>query len=81
MSEKETADEYAARMKVFIKNRQEFPLDELYRYAGKCIAWSPDGTSIVASAENFETLDRLVCESGYDPSHCVLSYVNDESTI
>jgi hypothetical protein len=29
MSEKQSIEEYAAQMRVFIRNRQEFPLDEL----------------------------------------------------
>lgn len=74
MIEKETIDEHAAQMKVF-------PLDELHKYAGKCIAWSPDGTSIVAGADDYDILDRAVCAAGYDPSRCVFSYVDGESSI
>jgi hypothetical protein len=76
MSEKETVEEMAARMRVFLPNRQKFPLEELAKYAGKCIAWSPDGTFIVASADDYETLDQLVEAAGYDPSRCVHSYVD-----
>lgn len=81
MSENHTADGYAARMKLFIKNRQEFPLDELDHYTGKCIAWSPDGTSVLASADDLDILDKLVRDLGHDPSQCVFSYVDGESTI
>ncbi len=81
MSEKQTIDEYAAQMGVFIKNRHEFPLDELSKYAGKCVAWSPDGTAIVVSADDFETLERLVDDSGHDPSRCVFSYIDDQAMI
>ena len=29
-------------MQKFLQNRQQFPLDELAKYSGKHIAWSPD---------------------------------------
>ena len=75
MSEQQSAEEYAAQMRLFIKNRQEFPLDELSKYAGKWIAWSPDGTAIVASTDDPDVLDALVGAAGHDPSRCVQSYV------
>src|SRR5205809_372346 len=55
MGEKDSIEAYAARMKVFLPNRQKFPLEELARYAGQCIAWNSDGTAIVASAPDYET--------------------------
>ncbi len=75
MSEKQTIDDYAAQMRVFIKNRHEFPLDELSKYAGKWIAWNPDGTAIVASTDDPDTLHDLILAAGQDPSRCVNSYV------
>ena len=75
MSEQQSAEEYAAQMRLFIKNRQEFPLDELSKFAGKSIAFSPDGTAIVASADEIDELIERVRAAGYDPSHCVISYV------
>lgn len=62
-------------MQDFLKNRQRFPSDQLARYAGKHIAWSPDGTSIVASDEDLFKLIAAVQASGYDPAECVLSAV------
>jgi hypothetical protein len=33
----------------FVKNRNAFPADELIRFTGQHVAWSPDGTRILAS--------------------------------
>lgn len=62
-------------MQEFLKNRQQFPLDELAKYAGKHVAWRPDGTSIVASADDLPQLIAAVKTSGNDPAECVLSAV------
>jgi hypothetical protein len=62
----------------FFKNRAKFPPEELEKYVGQYIAWSADGTRILASDEEplrlMETLDRL----GVDPGETVISYVPEE---
>jgi hypothetical protein len=60
----------------FEKNRVRFPLDELSKYAGLFIAWSPDGTRILASAETMEAVDQKLREAGIDPSQVVGDYVD-----
>lgn len=62
-------------MQQFIKNRNQFPLDELEEYSGKYVAWSPDGTRIVASADCLDDLAAAVEASEFDPQNCVLSSV------
>lgn len=62
-------------MQEFLKNRQQFPLDDLAKYAGQHVAWSPDGTSIVASADDLRKFISAVKASGNDPAECVLSSV------
>jgi hypothetical protein len=59
----------------FLKNRSQFPADELLKYAGKHVAWSPDGTKIIASADDLLTLDNAVKGSGYPVEECVVSAV------
>ena len=63
-------------MKVFIKNRSEIPPESLVKYGGQWVAWSQDGTHIVAaSAESEEDLSpagagrpcRLGTMVGYVP--------------
>ncbi len=79
MSEKETMEEFAARMGANLKARQEYPFNELCeKYAGKVFAWGPDGKTIVASADNDEALDEQVQAAGYDPSRCIYDAVDYE---
>jgi hypothetical protein len=40
-------------MQEFLQYRQQFAPEELERFAGKYVAWSPDGTRIIASDEDF----------------------------
>ena len=62
--------------KTFLKNRSAFPLEELVKYEGHWVAWSPDGAAILASSSVSEdALDDLVRAAGQDPSECVMSYV------
>jgi hypothetical protein len=63
-------------MKRFLDNRREFPAEELEQYAGQWIAWSPDGTRIVASsAESEEALLAALERAGEDPLAFVFDYV------
>lgn len=61
----------------FIKNRSEIPLEELDKYAGQWIVWSPDGTHIAAgSGESEEALIELLEKTGRDPSDYVFGYID-----
>ena len=62
-------------MQQFLTNRQQFPPSELTKYAGKYIAWSPDGTRILASDDDLEKVAAAVQDQGYDSSEIVLSSV------
>jgi Family of unknown function (DUF5678) len=58
------------------ENRSKFPLDELAKYWGKHVAFSPDGTRIVASGDSIdEVLDQLEA-AGIHFSQVVHSYVD-----
>jgi hypothetical protein len=68
-------------MKVFYENRNRFALEELAKYRGRYVAWSPDGSRIVASDEDELKLDEAIRAAGYDVSETVVSFVPDEDTI
>jgi hypothetical protein len=65
----------------FDKNRAAFPPEELLQYRGKDIAWSPDGTQVIASDTDLLNLIATVKELGYDPSDVVFSTVPDVDII
>jgi hypothetical protein len=78
MSSEEDLRTYAAKMGIFLKNRQAFPVEELMKYAGQWVAWSPDGTHIVAgSSESEEAVWGVVVAAGYDPHECVFSFMGE----
>jgi hypothetical protein len=62
-------------MHEFITNRNQFPPEELWQYAGKYIAWSPDGRSIIASADDQIELYEAIQALGYDSGEVVVSSV------
>jgi hypothetical protein len=62
-------------MHKFLENRRRFPPEELARYAGKYVAWSPDGTRIVACDEDLQRVAAAVVAQGFDPGEVVLSSV------
>jgi hypothetical protein len=65
-------------MKVFIKNRSEIPPESLVKYGGQWVAWSQDGTHVIAaSAESEEAVYRLLEQAGLDVSEHVIGYVPD----
>lgn len=65
----------------FIENRQKFPPEGLIPYAEKHIAWSWDGTHIVASADSDEELVEKVKGLGLNPSRVVYAYVDRPDTL
>jgi hypothetical protein len=52
--------------------------EELRQYAGKWIAWSADGTHVVAAAEDLLRLDELVRQAGEDPQLAGLERIEME---
>jgi hypothetical protein len=72
---------YMEKMRIFIKNRQAVPLEELDKYAGQWIAWSPDGTHVVAGAEDLDDVYKAVVAAGYDPQECVFGPADYDPSI
>ena len=63
------------------ENRNRFPAEELEKYRGQYIAWSLDGTRIIAHADDPDTLDALLLQLGDEGQRCVLSCFPEEDTI
>jgi hypothetical protein len=59
----------------FFENRRNFPPEQLLPYAGQHIAWSWDGSRILASDPDAEVLEQKLVEAGHDPQRVVFSYV------
>jgi len=68
-------------MQEFMKNRQQFPAEELWKYINKYVAWSPDGTKIIASDDDELRLDAAIRAAGYDSSEVLVSFVPDPDDI
>jgi len=62
-------------MQQYLKNRQQFRQEELERHAGRYVAWSPDGTQILASKDDPGRITEAAKALGHDPGETVISYV------
>lgn len=61
----------------FGENNERFPVEELWRHIGQHVAWSRDGTHLLAGAGSLDELFRKLDEAGIDLRHVVLDYVDD----
>ena len=61
--------------RTYAQNRRRFPPEELAKFAGKYVAFSLDGTCILASGATEEELEKELLANGIDPSQIVGSYV------
>ena len=64
-----------ADIEQYLANRERFPLEELLKYWGKWVAFSPDGTIIIASHKNPQLLAQIVIDMGYVPEEIHLEPV------
>jgi hypothetical protein len=60
----------------FERNRARVPLSELQRWADRHVAWSWDGTRIIAGAETLAALIAELHRTGVDPSAVVFDYID-----
>jgi hypothetical protein len=68
-------------MQEYLKNRLAFPLEELAKHRGEWVAWSPNGTRLVASSRDPDALDDLIRAAGEDPEQCPITGIPDNDTI
>jgi hypothetical protein len=63
---------------LFNENANKIPAEEQLRYAGRRVAFSLDGTKIVASGKDYEELSTALKTAGIDPSRVVWGYIPAE---
>lgn len=61
---------------LFNDNVNRFPFEELVKYAGQHVAWSLDGTQILASGTDFDEVTKNLVAAGINPSRVVHGYVD-----
>ena len=61
----------------FVENQRKFPAAELLRYAGQHVAWSWNGSQIVASDPDRRALDEKLRAAGVDPLQVIHDFVED----
>jgi hypothetical protein len=66
----------APDLRHFDENRARFPLEQLLVYAGQHVAWSPNGTSILAFAPTQEEVDEKLEAVGIHFSQVVHDYID-----
>jgi hypothetical protein len=62
-------------MQQYLKNRHQFPHDALEQYAGQYVAWSPDGTQILASDRDPGKVIDAVKGLGCDAAETVIEAI------
>jgi hypothetical protein len=65
----------------FLERRAAIPAEALARHAGRWIAWSPDGSRLVAEADAPEDLDDRIRAAGEDPERCVVEGIPEADAL
>ena len=65
-------------MSAYEQNRSKIPLAELQKYDGKWVAFSSDGSRVIASSADLADLDTRVIAAGEDPQTVCLERIEFE---
>lgn len=65
----------------FNENIHKFPPEELLKYRGQHVAWSLDGTRILASAGTEEELEQRLRAAGIDPRLVVPEFFSTADSV
>ena len=60
---------------LFRANQSRFPREQLAKYNGQYVAWSEDGSRILAANADPEVVDATLAKNGYDPSEILVNLV------
>ena len=63
----------------FLENQRNFPAQELALYHGQHIAWSWDGSRIIAADRDRRALDQKLRDAGIDTLKVIHDFVEDPS--
>jgi hypothetical protein len=66
---------------VFQRNVRQFSSEQLAPYWGKQVAYSADGTQILAAGDTDEELDALLARLGIGTDEVVFGYVDDPNVV
>jgi hypothetical protein len=72
---------YLTSRRKFLTNRAAYPVEDLAKYAGQWVAWSPDGARVAASALSPEFLDAILEANGEDPALCVVEGIPEADAL
>jgi len=59
----------------FRLNQSRLPPEEWRAYDGQYVAWSPDGTRVIAAHQDAAQVDAMLQAGGYDPAEILVSRV------
>lgn len=65
----------------FLRNQACRDASQLAQHVGQWVAWSPDGSKVVAYADDLATLDERVIQAHEDPRRCVAERIPTEESI
>jgi hypothetical protein len=69
-------------MTVYEDNRAKFSIEKLKVYAGQWVAFTLDGTRILAGADSLSSLENRLAAAGVDPEKVALERIEfDDSVI
>jgi hypothetical protein len=63
-------------LRFFDENRRRFPVEQLAQYAGLHVAFSADGTRILASGQDIDEVDAKLAAAGIHFSQVVHDYID-----
>lgn len=67
--------------RLYLENRGKFPLEELMNYGNQWVAWSADGSTIIAHHEDLLEVGRRIKEAGIDSTNVVLELIPAEGEV
>jgi hypothetical protein len=63
-------------LKQFRLNQSRVPLKELAKHNGEYVAWSADGTRILAGDADPQQLETALRAAGFDPGDLLVTFVS-----